>query len=79
MRAPSRGRSPICSQRNSEPFAEVAVSGTVSLIYVPFTTLFALPSQAGQLRCLRNVAIHLEPGGFFVMDALVSDVARFMR
>jgi SAM-dependent methyltransferase len=58
-------------------FAEVAVDGLFSLVYVPFTTFFALPSQAEQIRCLRNVAAHLEPGGSFVLDAFVPDLRRF--
>jgi hypothetical protein len=58
-------------------FADVAVDGVFSLVYIPFTTFFALPSQAEQIRCLRNVASHLEPGGSFVLDAFVPDVRRF--
>jgi SAM-dependent methyltransferase len=58
-------------------FTEVAVSGSFSLVYIPFTTLFALPSQDDQIRCLRNVARHLDGEGHFVMDAFVPDVARF--
>jgi SAM-dependent methyltransferase len=58
-------------------FADVAVEGTFRLIYVPFTTFFALPSQAEQIRCLRNVASHLEAGGWFVLDAFVPDLVRF--
>jgi SAM-dependent methyltransferase len=58
-------------------FTDVAVSGSFSLVYIPFTTLFALPSQDDQVRCLRNVARHLDAGGRFVMDAFVPDVARF--
>jgi SAM-dependent methyltransferase len=58
-------------------FTDVAVSGSFSLVYIPFTTLFALPSQNDQLRCIRNVADHLDHGGHFVIDAFVPDVARF--
>ena len=58
-------------------FTDVAVSGSFSLVYIPFTTLFALPTQDDQLRCLRNVASHLDAGGHFVMDAFVPDVTRF--
>ena len=58
-------------------FADVAVDGSFSLIYVPFTTLFGLDSQSEQIRCLRNVASHLVPGGHFVMDAFVPDLSRF--
>ncbi len=60
-------------------FADVGVQGTFSLIYVPFTTLFALESQAEQIRCLKNVAGHLETGGHFVMDAFVPDLSRFQN
>jgi hypothetical protein len=58
-------------------FADVGVEGKFSLIYAPFTTFFALPSQAEQIRCLRNVESHLEPDGWFVLDAFVPDVARY--
>jgi SAM-dependent methyltransferase len=58
-------------------FADVAVDGRFQLIYIPFTTFFALQSQADQIRCLRNVASHLEPDGSFVLDAFVPDIRRF--
>lgn len=58
-------------------FADVDVQGSFSLAYVPFTTLFALPSQDEQIRCLTNVASHLDDGGHFVMDAFVPDLRRY--
>jgi SAM-dependent methyltransferase len=58
-------------------FVDVPVEGTFRLIYVPFTTFFALQSQADQLRCLRAIAERLEPGGRFVMDAFVPDLGRY--
>lgn len=58
-------------------FADVAVEGTFRLIYVPFTTFFALTSQEEQIRCLRNVAAHLDDRGWFVMDAWVPDPTRY--
>ncbi|HEV3365667.1 MAG TPA: class I SAM-dependent methyltransferase [Acidimicrobiia bacterium] len=58
-------------------FTDVAVDGRFKLIYIPFTTFFALPSQDEQIRCLRNVAAHLEPDGWFVLDAFVPDLRRF--
>ena len=58
-------------------FADVEVEGEFSLVYVPFTTLFALDSQDEQLACLRNVSAHLMAGGRFVMDAFVPEPARF--
>ncbi len=60
-------------------FADVDVDGSFSLIYVPFSTLFALESQAEQVRCLRNIARHLDAGGHFVMDAFVPDTCRFQN
>jgi SAM-dependent methyltransferase len=58
-------------------FADVEVEGTFSLVYAPFTTFFALPSQEEQIRCLRNVAAHLRPEGWFVLDAFVPDITRY--
>jgi len=58
-------------------FTEVTVPGRFKLIYVPFTTFFALESQEHQVRCMRHVAEHLEPDGRFVIDAFVPDVTRF--
>lgn len=58
-------------------FAEVAVEGQFSLIYIIFNTLFALTSQEEQVRCFRNVATRLAPGGCFVLEAFVPDPRRF--
>lgn len=58
-------------------FADVDVSGLFPLVYVPFTTFFALGTQERQLECLHNVVVHLDQGGHFVLDAFVPDVARF--
>jgi len=52
-------------------FAEVAVDGTYSLIYVVFNTLFNLLSQDDQVRCFVNVAAHLDADGVFVVEAFV--------
>ncbi len=57
--------------------ADVDIDSTFSLIYAPFTTFFSLPSQTEQIRCLRNVVAHLDPGGWFVLDAFVPDVTRY--
>jgi SAM-dependent methyltransferase len=58
-------------------FSDVPVEGRFSLIYLVFTTLFALPTQGDQIRCLQGVSEHLEPGGRFLMDAFVPDLSRF--
>ena len=58
-------------------FVDVAVEGEFALIYVVFNTFFALSSQEDQVRCFRNVAEHLSPGGCFVIEAFVPDMTRF--
>ena len=58
-------------------FADVPVEGEFALVYIVFNTLFALSSQDEQVRCFRNVAAHLSPGGCFVIEAFVPDLNRF--
>jgi SAM-dependent methyltransferase len=58
-------------------FAEVPVDEKFRLVYIVFNTFFALSSQDEQVRCFRNVAAHLEPGGCFVIEAFVPDLTRF--
>jgi SAM-dependent methyltransferase len=60
-------------------FADVPVKGTFKLIYLVFNTLFALLTQAEQIECMENVASHLEPGGIFVIECFVPDLARYER
>ncbi|HWC14295.1 MAG TPA: class I SAM-dependent methyltransferase [Actinomycetota bacterium] len=60
-------------------FADVDVDGEYSLIYVVFNTFFALTTQEDQVRCFKNVASHLAPGGMFVIEAFVPDLLRFDR
>jgi hypothetical protein len=60
-------------------FADVAVDGRYSLVYVVFNTFFALPTQAEQVRCYRNVADRLTSAGAFVVEAFVPDLTRFGR
>ncbi len=60
-------------------FADVDVQGTFSLVFVVFNTFFALPTQDDQVRCFRNVARHLRPGGRFLIEAFVPDLGRFDR
>ncbi|MBU1746402.1 MAG: class I SAM-dependent methyltransferase [Chloroflexi bacterium] len=58
-------------------FADVAVAGEYTLIYVLFNTFFSLLTQEEQLRCFRNVAQHLGPQGSFVVEAFAPDLSRF--
>src|SRR5262249_57450570 len=59
--------------------AQVPVSGRFGLVYLIFNTLFGLLSQARQAECFRNVARVLSPGGAFVIECFVPDLARFDR
>jgi SAM-dependent methyltransferase len=59
--------------------AEVAVSGPFHLVYLVFNSLFGLLSQERQAECFRNVARVLNPGGTFVIECFVPDLARFDR
>jgi SAM-dependent methyltransferase len=60
-------------------FADPPVEGPFSLVFVVFNTLFALLTQEDQVRCFANVARRLAPGGLFVLEAFVPDLARFDR
>jgi hypothetical protein len=59
--------------------ADVPVPGPFGLVYLVFNTLFGLLSQARQAGCFRNAARVLDPGGVFVIECLVPDLARFDR
>jgi len=58
-------------------FADVEVDGSFPLVYLAFNTLFVLLEQNRQVDCFRNVSEHLAPGGRFVLDCFVPDMARF--
>jgi SAM-dependent methyltransferase len=60
-------------------FADVRTDVPLALVFVAFNTFFALLTQDDQVRCFANVARSLAPGGRFVMEAFVPDVARFDR
>jgi len=56
---------------------DVGVDRDFSLVYVVFTTFFALPTQADQVRCFQNVSERLTSGGRFVIEAFVPDLGRY--
>ena len=58
-------------------FADVAVEGTFSLVFVTSNTFFMLTTQEEQIRCFVNVASHLDESGAFLVHAFVPDVAMF--
>ena len=49
-------------------FATTRVARTFKLAYLVFNTIMNLTSQDEQVECFRNVAGHLQPGGFFVIE-----------
>ena len=57
--------------------AQVPASGPFSLGYVVFNSLFGLLSQERQAECFGSVARVLDPGGVFVIECFVPDLARF--
>jgi SAM-dependent methyltransferase len=59
--------------------ADVPVPGPFGLVYVVWNSLFNLPSQTRQVDCFRNVARVLAPGGAFVIECFVPDLARLDR
>lgn len=58
-------------------FEAVEAEGEFALVYVVFNTFFALLSQESQVRCFRNVAARLAPGGVFLIEAFVPDLSRY--
>jgi SAM-dependent methyltransferase len=57
-------------------FATTRVGTKFSLAYLVFNTIENLLSQDAQLACFQNVAEHLEPGGYFVIEVAVPDLQR---
>jgi SAM-dependent methyltransferase len=51
--------------------ADVAIEGPFDHVFLVFNTLFNLISQEAQVRCFRNVARVLRPGGTFLIEAFV--------
>jgi SAM-dependent methyltransferase len=60
-------------------FSLVTLDQSFELIFVAFNTFFGLSTADDQVRCFRNVASMLRPGGVFVIEAFVPDLGRFDR
>jgi len=60
-------------------FVDSPAKGSYSLAFVVFNTFFGLLTQEDQVRCFENVARRLAPGGTFLLECFVPDVARFDR
>jgi hypothetical protein len=51
-------------------FADVKVEGEFGLAFISRFALSALTTQDLQVQCFENVAAHLAPGGFFVVELM---------
>ncbi|MDQ1289486.1 MAG: hypothetical protein QG622_3052 [Actinomycetota bacterium] len=60
-------------------FTTVDAGGPFDLVLLAFSTLFLVPTQAGQLACLASARRHLRPGGALVVEAFVPDHSRWAR
>ena len=54
-----------------DDMTSAVVSGTYSLVYVVFNTIFNLRTQDDQVRCFENAARHLDDHGAFVVETVV--------
>ena len=57
-------------------FATAQVDGSFSLVYLVYNTIGNLTTQEAQVACFRNAAVHLEPGGTFVVEVGVPELQR---
>ncbi len=56
--------------------ATVTAPGRFGLVYAVYNALTLLLTQDEQVRCLRNAAAHLEPGGLVVAEVFVPQLQR---
>ncbi len=56
--------------------ATTRVEGNFRLVYLVYNTIGNLVTQDQQVACFANAALHLEPGGFFVVEVGVPDLRR---
>jgi len=57
-------------------FATTRVDGSFKLAYLVRNTIMNLTTQDEQVECFRNVAAHLVPGGFFVIEVMIPELQR---
>ena len=57
-------------------FATTTVDATFRVAYLVANTIMNLTTQEEQVACFQNVATHLEPGGCFVIEVLVTGLRR---
>jgi SAM-dependent methyltransferase len=57
-------------------FATAKAGATFTLAYLLRNTITNLTTQDEQVKCFRNVAAHLEPGGWFVIENYIPELQR---
>jgi SAM-dependent methyltransferase len=57
-------------------FTSARADGSFALAYLVYNTIQNVTTQAGQVAAFRNVAVHLEPGGCFVIEVEVPTIQR---
>jgi SAM-dependent methyltransferase len=55
---------------------DTSVDGEFRLVYLVYNTIGNLLTQDAQVKCFRNAAAHLEPGGYFVVELVVPELRR---
>lgn len=56
--------------------ATTTAPGSYSLVYLVYNTIANLLTQAEQVSCFRNAALHLTPGGRFVVELWVPELRK---
>jgi SAM-dependent methyltransferase len=59
-------------------FATAKVEGTFTLAFLVFNTISNLLTQDEQVQCFKNVAKHLEPGGYFAIELGVPELQKLV-
>ena len=57
-------------------FATSTVGATFGLAYLVYNTITNLTTQDAQVACFRNVAAHLDDGGYFVVEVFIPELRR---
>jgi SAM-dependent methyltransferase len=58
-------------------FVDLPVDGQFGFVFIAWNTIFQALTQDDQVRCFESVARHLQPGGLFLVEAFVPDLARY--
>lgn len=57
-------------------YSTTVVGGEFALVYLLYNTIENLTTQAAQVAAFRNAAMHLAPGGCFVIECLMPELRR---